>query len=135
MSYQIVVKSRRVIVRIIRSPNNDSEVHEFCNEYRKMIDSFVDNINNKHTDKYLVLFDTRAITMSFGNVRYIARLTKFFVSMRQKSEVCLCGIAMVVSNTVLSNVCQGLVDADPGNVPTNINSDIDECKQFLKNLS
>jgi len=118
----------RVIVKILRNPESCDELDQFLQLHGRLLQE-----NHDLKQNVLVYFDVRELEFDFFcTTVYVPKVLAHFISKRELSDEVLFGCAVCVNNGAAATIIQGLIDANPGKVPTFISTQELECKLFLR---
>ena len=131
-NYTLKCSGRKVIAKSLIDSDNTEDYKDFFQAYENLVKN---HKPKNRSEKLLVLFDIQSVTVSLfkPKIQVLKALTEFFLSLTKFSIQNVSGVAIMMSNENLSNMISNGLQMFPSEVDVFLNTDLNECKTFLKN--
>ncbi len=130
--FEIVVKEqKRMLIRLLGAPDDIStSMNAFFKDHEQALKSITSPKSMR------VLIDIRALCCTipvvlFHSPNMIAHFLRMTPISNEKLQAC----AVCVGNQNIADLIQKIVDQHPGEVPTLVSANFDDCKNFLRPYS
>ncbi len=123
----VELKDDRFVIIVLSNPTEESDMYDFFKNHEAKLRQI------KTTKKTRMFIDLRELSFSLRLMTYLPNVVAHFLTMQSLSNEKLKACSVLVSNAHVANIIQPILDRNPGEVPTLINSDEKVCKQYLRN--
>lgn len=125
--FDVKVEEDKMIIRALNIPLNIKQALElFFKKHVKLLTKI------QEPKSIRLYFDLEHVPYSVSLLPFLPMIIEHFKNTQSLSDSKLKACAVKVSSLVVANVIQQAIDANPGQVPTKVSTDVNECKHFLR---